>query len=231
MEVGVTSASTKLCPPVSSKWNVQSVHSFAPREDHPSVDTPPSGAGVWKLARLASWGQPAARLLQDSHQGLLLNNHHFFLLPSVVASEATKTNAASSEGGRGWSVARDAAIFTSKTLARFGALAHNQARGGRMETQCHPPSARPQVLPAFSSDPTSKPSWGREVPGFLLTATQCIQTGLVEMQSTVHCCRLLTQCSTAHKPGFLSASSSGGQIQPPHGPPWAMMSAILPAAR
>jgi len=52
-----------------------------------------------------------------------------FLLLSVVASEATKTNAASSEGGRGWSVARATAIFTSKTLARFRALAQNQARG------------------------------------------------------------------------------------------------------
>jgi len=48
-----------------------------------------------------------------------------FLLLHVVASEATKTNAASSEGGRGWSIVRAAAIFTSKMLARFGALAKN----------------------------------------------------------------------------------------------------------
>jgi len=90
-----------------------------------------------------------------------------FLLLSVVASEATKTNAASSEGGRGWSVARATTIFTSKTLARFRALVHNQARGGGgwrlnvfTDKEFHPPSARLQALPAFSSDLTSKPSWG-----------------------------------------------------------------------
>jgi len=40
-----------------------------------------------------------------------------FLLLSVAAPEATKTRAASSEGGRGGSLARAAAIFTSKMLA------------------------------------------------------------------------------------------------------------------
>jgi len=50
---------------------------FAPRKGHPPVDAPQSGAGAWQLARLASWGQPAAQLLQDSHQDLLLNNHYF----------------------------------------------------------------------------------------------------------------------------------------------------------
>jgi len=50
-------------------------------------------------------------------------------LLSVVASETTKTNAASSEGGRGWSVVRATTNFTSKMLARFRALAQKQSRG------------------------------------------------------------------------------------------------------
>jgi len=59
------------------------------------------------------------------------------------------------------------AIFTSKTVARFGALAQNQAKGGGWrlnvltDKEFHPPSARQQALPAFSSDPTSEPSWGK----------------------------------------------------------------------
>jgi len=39
------------------------VRAFAPRKGQPPVDTPQSGAGDWQLARLASWGQPAAQLL------------------------------------------------------------------------------------------------------------------------------------------------------------------------
>jgi len=53
------------------------VRAIAPREGHPPLDAPQSGAGDWQLARLASWGQPAAQLLQFSHQGLLLNNHYY----------------------------------------------------------------------------------------------------------------------------------------------------------
>jgi len=94
------------------------------------LDAPQSGAGDWQLACLASWGQPAAQLLQISHQGLLLNDHCYLSVAICCCLGTTKTNAASSEGGRGWSVARAATIITSKTLARFRALAQNQARRG-----------------------------------------------------------------------------------------------------
>jgi len=88
----------------------------------------------WQLARLASWGQPTAQLLQDSHQGLLLNAHYFLSIAicSIVASEATKTNATSSEGGRGWTERCHSGLLPSsppKMLARFRALTQNQARG------------------------------------------------------------------------------------------------------
>jgi len=117
------------------------------------------------LPRLASWGQPAAQLLQGSHQGLLLNDHCCLSVAICCCSEATKTNAASSEEGRGWSVARAAAIITSKALARFRALAQNQARRGGWklkvfaDQELHPPHARQQASPAFSSDPTNGQSW------------------------------------------------------------------------
>jgi len=117
------------------------------------------------LPLLASWGQPAAQLLQGSHQGLLLNNHYYLSIAICCCSETTKTNAASSEGGRGWSVARATTIITSKTLARFRALAQNQARRGGWklkvftDQELHPPHARQQASPAFSSDPTNRQSW------------------------------------------------------------------------
>jgi len=117
------------------------------------------------LPLLASWGQPAAQLLQGSHQGLLLNDHSCLSVAVCCCSEATKTNAASSEGWRGWSVARAAAIISSKTLARFRALAQNQARRGGWklkvfaDQELHPPHARQQALPAFSFDPTNRQSW------------------------------------------------------------------------
>jgi len=82
------------------------------------------------LPRLASWGQPAAQLLQGSHQSLLLNDHCRLSVAVCCCSEATKSNATSSGGGRGWSVARATAVITSKMLARFRALAQNHARGG-----------------------------------------------------------------------------------------------------
>jgi len=41
------------------------VRAFAPWKGHPLVDAPQSGAEVWQLARLASWGQPAAQLLHS----------------------------------------------------------------------------------------------------------------------------------------------------------------------
>jgi len=144
------------------------VRAFAPRKGHPPMDTPQSGAGTWQLAtpgKLGSTSSPAAPRFPPGFtpkQSIVV-----FLLLSVVASEATKTNAASSEGGRGWSVARATAIFTSKMLARFRALAQNQARGGRWklnvfaDKEFHPPSARQPASPAISSDPTSKQSWER----------------------------------------------------------------------
>jgi len=116
------------CPPVSRWWNIQSVLLLHGKAIH-----------HWMhhkvVQEIGSLVQPAAQLLQFSHQGLLLNNHCYLPLLSFVASEATKTNAASSEGGRGWSVARATAIITSKMLARFRALAQNQAREWRMGTQ------------------------------------------------------------------------------------------------
>ena len=117
------------------------------------------------LPLLASWGQPAAQLLQGSHQGLLLNNHYYLSIAICCCPETTKTNAASSEGGRGWSVARATTIITSRKLARFRALAQNQARRGGWELkvvtdqELHPPHARQQASPAFSSDPTNRQSW------------------------------------------------------------------------
>ena len=142
------------------------VRAFAPRKGHPPLDAPQSGAGTWQLATPGKLGSTSSPAAPSSHQGLLLNNQIIiFLLLSVVASEATKTNAASSEGGRGWSVARATTIITSKMLARFRALAQNQARGGGWklsvftDKELHPPHARQQASPAFSSDPTNRQSW------------------------------------------------------------------------
>jgi len=135
----------------------------------PPKDTPQSGAGDWQLARLASWGQPAAQPSCSNSPTRVCSQMSIVIFPllSVVASQATKTNAASSEGGRGWSAARVTAIFTSKMLARFRALAQNQARGGGWrlnvfaDKELHPPHARQQASPAFSSDPINEQSWER----------------------------------------------------------------------
>ena len=114
--------------------------------------------------KLGSTSSPAAPILPPGF------TPKYSLLSTIdifVASEATKTNAASSEGGRGWSVARATTIITSKTLARFRALAQNQARRGGWklkvftDQELHPPLARQQASPAFSSDPTNAQSWER----------------------------------------------------------------------
>jgi len=149
---------------VSHWWNVQSVLLLNGKGIHQWIHYKVVQE-LGSLPHLASWGQPAAQLLQGSHQGLLLNNHYYLLLLSVVASDTIKTNAANSEGGRGWSVARATTIFTSKTLARFRALAQNQARRGGWklkvftDQELHPPLARQPASPAVSSDPTSTQSW------------------------------------------------------------------------
>jgi len=112
---------------VSHWWNVQSVLLLKGKAIHQWIHHKVVQE-LGSLPRLASWGPPAAQLLQGSHQGLLSNDHCCLSIAICCCSEATKTNAASSEGGRGWSVARTATIFTSKMLARFRALAQNQAR-------------------------------------------------------------------------------------------------------
>jgi len=102
---------------------------FAPWKGH-------SGAGALQLAtpgKPGSTSSTAAPRLPPSFAPKQ-SSLSVCLLPSVVASETAKTNAASSKGGGGQSVARTAANITSKTLARFRSMTQTK-QGGRMETQ------------------------------------------------------------------------------------------------
>jgi len=49
--------------PTSVQMVERPVRALAPRKGNPPKDAPQSGAGDGQLARLASWGQPAAQLL------------------------------------------------------------------------------------------------------------------------------------------------------------------------
>jgi len=44
--------------------DIRPVRAIASRKGHPLLDAPQSDAGVWQLARLASWVPPAAQLLR-----------------------------------------------------------------------------------------------------------------------------------------------------------------------
>jgi len=86
------------CPPVSSKWNVQSVLLLHGKDIHHRIHHKVMQE-LASLPDLVNWGQPTVQLLQGSHQGLFLNDHHFYLQLSVVASEANKTNTTSQKEG------------------------------------------------------------------------------------------------------------------------------------
>jgi len=150
------------CPPVSKWWNIQSMLLLHGKAIHHWMHH----KVVQEIGSLPVWQagfKPAAQLLQFSHQGLLLNNQllSFYCYLSLLLKPPRPMPPAQKEG-------EDEALpgllpsSPPKYLQGLGPWPRTKQGGGGWklkvvtDQEFHPPPARQQALPAFSSDPTSR---------------------------------------------------------------------------